>query len=201
MLISYASYFAAYLTNNISKIYLEKIERIVLFGSVARNEATYKSDIDLFIELKKKDKQSEKAIKNVLEQFYKSREGLLFKAKGVNNKINIKLGKLKDWGNLYNTIASTGIVLYGPYEAKELPSNVKHYILVYWEEIGKNRGAFLNKVYGFKVGEKTYQGIISKFNGQKIGKSSIMLPVQYKTEFFKLLKHYKVKAKIMEVFV
>lgn len=196
---SYASYFSAYLINNLADE--KEIKKIVLFGSVARNSAEKDSDIDIFVEVNRKTKKIEDEIKQILEKFYKSREALLFKTKGIDNRINIKIGKLEEWKELQKSIASDGIILYGKYEAKNLPSGVKHYIIIFWDKIGKNRGAFLNKLYGFKIKDKNYEGLISKFSGRKLGKSCIMIPVQYKEELFRLIKEYKVSAKSVEVFV
>src|SRR3989344_1287794 len=153
-MLAYAAYFSAYLLDNINKKNKEDIERIILFGSVARGEATAKSDVDIFIELKVRNNHLEQEIKKLVDKFYQSREALLFKTKGIDNQINLKLGKLKEWQDLYPSIASTGIVFYRPYEAKELPMGVKHQVLIFWENIPKNRGAFLNKLYGFKIKEK-----------------------------------------------
>lgn len=199
MLKAYACYFVAYLLDNLRRD-IPKIERIILFGSVARDTDEKDSDVDLFIELKKKTKKEEEKIKKILAGFYQSREAVLFKARGIENKINLKIGKLKDWQELYKSIASTGISLYGPYEAKELPSGVKLKIIIFWQKIGKNRGAFLNRLYGFRSKGKAYPGLLSKFAGKKLGKSCVMFPVEYKEEIFKLLKEYKVEAKIVEVF-
>ncbi len=198
MLKIYASYFVSYLLNNLKDT--ENVKRIILFGSVARDEQTKDSDIDVFIEIKKKTKKLENEIKKIVEKFYQSREASLFKLKGINNEFSIKIGELEDWKDLYNSIASTGIVLYGPYEIDKLPSGVKHYIIVFWDEIGRNRGAFLNKVYGFKARGKYYEGLLKKYDGDRLGKSCIILPVQYKGEIFRLLEKYKVKAKMIEVF-
>jgi len=198
MLKAYASYFVSYLLCNLENI--ENVQRIILFGSVARDEGTKESDVDLFIEVKKKTKKIENEIKRMIEGFYKSREASLFKLKGIDNEISIKIGELKEWKDLHKSIASTGIVLYGNYEISELPFGVKNYIIVFWEEIGKNRGAFLNKLYGFKVKDKRYEGLLEKYNGNKLGKSCIILPINYKREIFKLLEKYKVQAKVMEVF-
>ena len=199
MLISYASYFVSYVLNNIKNT--ENIERIILFGSAARREADKESDIDIFIEVKKKNKNFEKEIQEITENFYESREAALFKTKKIENTFDVKIGILKEWKDLYKSIASTGVILYGLYEAKELPSEVKHNIIIFWDKIEKNRGSFLNKIYGFKTKDKIYPGLLEKFNGKKIGKSSIMLPVKNKEEIFKLLKDHKVNAKTIEVFV
>lgn len=201
MIISYAQYFAAYFADNLSKKTLEEIQRIVLFGSLARQEAAKSSDVDIFIEIKKKTKKIEQEINSITNAFYQSREALLFKARGIDNKISLKMGNLKEWEDLYGSIASTGIVLYGPYEAKELPSGVQQQIIIYWDKIGKNRGAFLNKIYGFHIGKKGYDGILQKYQGKRLGKSCVILPVQYKKEIFFLIQKHKVHAKILEVFV
>lgn len=196
---SYASYFASFLLDNMKET--GEIENIILFGGVARNQGKKESDIDIFIELKKKNDKLEKNIREMVDEFYKSREGILFKSRGVDNKINLKIGRLKEWKDLENPINSDGILLYGKYHARNIPSDVKHYIIVAWSNIGKNRGAFLNKLYGFKVNGKAYEGLINKFSGKKLGKSSIMIPIQYKNEIFKLLKEYDVTASNFEVYV
>ncbi len=86
MLKSYASYFSSYLLDNIRDVGL--IERIILFGSVARDEADKDSDVDIFIELRKETSKTKKEIEKIIADFYKSREAFLFKTKGVENRIN-----------------------------------------------------------------------------------------------------------------
>ena len=199
MLKQYASYFVSYFLNNLKS--LENIKRIILYGSVARSDEDKESDIDIFIEVKVKNKKLEKEIRKIEKEFYQSREALLFKLKNVDNEFSIKIGKLDEWENLQRSIASTGIVLYGNYQTTKLPNDVKHSIIVYWNKIGRNRGAFLNKLYGFHVNKKYYKGLLDKFDGKKMGKSCIIVPIMYKTEIFDLLKNYKVEAKIQEVFV
>ena len=171
----------------------------MLFGSAARDEATKESDIDLFINLKKEDKKLNKEIDKVLEEFYKSREALLFKTKKIENKINIIVGKINEWPELKRSIESEGIVLYGQY----ISSNVKgkKYAIIFWSEIEKNRGAFLNKIYGFRVKSKRYLGLLQSYNGMKLGKSAILIPVENKDEILKLIRHHKVSAKILEIYM
>tara|TARA_Y100000310_G_C20673541_1_gene811576 strand:- start:1477 stop:2076 length:600 start_codon:yes stop_codon:yes gene_type:complete len=195
-LISYSSYFVSFLLDELEES--SNIRRIILFGSAARGDASKDSDIDIFINVSKKTKNFEKIAKKVVMDFYKSRQALLFKNKGIDNKINLIVGKLDEWKDLKRSIESTGIVLYGRY----VPSGVrgKKYTLIFWNKIGKNRGAFLNKIYGFKVGEKEYKGLIENFGGKKTGKSSIMIPIEYREEILKLIRKYKVNAKITEVF-
>lgn len=196
MLKAYASYFISFLLKNFTEA--ANIHRIVLYGSAARDQARQDSDIDIFVETS--DISVAKKIKKIEQQFYESREAILFKSSGIDNKFSIKVGSLKDWQDLYRSIASTGIVLYGPFQATNLPSGTKQMVVIFWDNIGKNRGAFLNKIYGVKIHDKKYPGLLEKFNGKRIGKSSIMIPVEYQKDLFVLLKQYKVNAKHIEVF-
>ncbi len=198
MLKEYSMYFSAFLLNNLKN--KEEIRKIILFGSVARDESDKESDIDIFIEVKRKTQKIEKEIRDIGEKFYHSREASLFKLKNIRNEFNIKIGRLEEWKDLERSIASTGIILYGSYELQKLPLGVKHFLIVFWNKIGKNRGAFLNKIYGFNIKGKYYEGLLSKFSGRKLGKSCIMIPIQYKQEIFELLKKYEVEAKSIEVF-
>ncbi len=196
MLKVYASYFTSFLLKNLPEA--ESIQRIVLYGSAATGQTRKDSDIDLFIEAK--DASVSKKLEKIEQQFYESREAILFKSSGIDNKFSIKVGTIKDWQELYRSIASTGIVLYGPYEVTHLPSGIKHMVIIFWDSIGKNRGAFLNKLYGVKINDKRYPGLLEKIGGKRTGKSSIMIPVEYQKDVFTLLKQYKVNAKHIEVF-
>ena len=193
---TYASAFTTYLLNALNES--KNIKRIILFGSSARNEATKESDIDIFIETEKKDKKLEIKINKLTNDFYKTREFLQFKIKGIENKFRVIIGKLDEWKELKNSIESTGIILYGPY----INSNIKgkKHLIVYWESIGKNRGAFLNKLYGFKTKDKKYSGLIEISNWKKLGKSSMLIPIEDKNKLFDLIKKYKVNSKILEVY-
>ena len=42
--------------------------------------------------------------------------------------------------------------------------------------------------------------ILEKFEGKKIGKSCVIIPLAYKNDFFKLIEEHKVQAKAIEVF-
>jgi len=193
---SYASAFASYLLKELKEPKI--IKSIILFGSSARNEATKESDIDLFIETEKRDKNFEKKINQLVQDFYSTREYLQFKIKGIENPLHLIIGKLNEWKELKKSIESTGIVLYGQYLSSEI-SGKKH-ILISWDNIKKNRGAFLNKLYGFKTKDKKYIGLIEKYNGKKIGKSSLIVPIENKDEIFELIKKYKADAKILEIY-
>ena len=197
MIRTYASYFASYLIYNLKNF--DNVSRIILFGSGARGDENKESDVDIFIETNKKTKIFENEIEKITENFYKSREALIFKSKGINNKINVIVGELKEWKELKKSIESTGIVLYGKFQTS-INKEGRKYSIFYWDNIKKNRGAFLNKIYGFKVSEKEYSGLIERFNGRKLGKSCIMIPIEHRDEIIKLFKHYGVNAKVIDVY-
>ncbi len=193
---AYASYFVSYLLMNIKDASI--MDKAILFGSAAKEEASKDSDIDIFIDLKKDNKKLHISIEKILEDFYKSREALLFKAKGIDNKINLIIGKLDEWKNIKKSIESEGILLYGKYISTE--NNGKKYVVIFWNKIEKNRGAFLNKIYGFRVRDKIYKGLIENFKGMRLGKSSIMVPIEHRQEILGLIKKYKVNAKIIDIY-
>ena len=193
---AYASYYSSFLLTQMPPEGI--ISTITLFGSAAKGDASKESDIDIFIEVERKSKSIERKIMQITETFYKSREALLFKVKGIDNKINVIVGKLAEWTELQKSIESTGIILYGKYIP--VSGSGRKFALIFWESIGKNRGSFLNKLYGFTMNEKRYPGLLEKKEGRKVGKSSIIIPIEHSGEVLKLIQHHKVKAQIMEIY-
>ncbi len=191
---SYASTFVSFL---LRKVGPKRIDRIILFGSVAKGESTKDSDVDIFIDTREKIKDR---IEKVVKDFYKSREAAIFRSRGIDNEIAVKVGELKKWKELHRVITSTGIVLWGEFQAKKRPIGSKHEVVFHWDKIGKNRGAFLNKLYGFRVKDKEYKGLLEKLGGRRMGKSCIIIPHQHKEKIYELIKKYKVEAKTLEVF-
>jgi hypothetical protein len=197
MIKAYASYFVSYLLNETKDI--SNIRMIILFGSVATGNANKESDVDIFIDVRKKSKNFDNQIDKAVNNFYKSREGLLFKSRGIDNKINVIAGRIDEWAELKKSIESTGIVLYGAYPSNK--SSGKKSALIHWDKINKNRGAFLNKIYGVKINNKKYKGLIEEYGGERIGKSCIVIPIEYREEIIKLLKKYGVNARIKDVYI
>ena len=177
-----------------------KIGRIMLYGSVAKSTSGKDSDVDVFIESEKSTGKLRKDIDFALKEFYRSKEAIIFKLEGINNEIKPKTGRLDDWPDLKRSILSDGIVLWGRMEYGK-PKGTKHMVIFHWDKVEKNRGAFLNKLYGFSIGGKRYEGIISRYGGSKLGKSCVMLPISYREEMIEIMKKYKVSAKAVEVFV
>ena len=88
-IISYAMDFTSFLVQNLKE--KEKINSIILFGSVARGEATNKSDVDIFIDIINNDeKRIESNILKIKDKFFNSiKFKNYWKLFNVKNEINI----------------------------------------------------------------------------------------------------------------
>lgn len=194
---AYALAFVSFLVREM-KSRIRLIDRVILYGSVAAGTATKESDVDIFIETRKSIRPE---VENILAKFHESKEAMLFRLKRIENEISVKAGELKKWKELHRSISSTGIVLWGNYEAAGMPVGTKREIIAYWSDIRKNRSGFLNRVYGFESGGKKRTGLIEVWNGKRLGKSCIMVPAKYRTEVVDLAKRYGVNMKAIEAFI
>ena len=181
----------------------EKINSIILFGSVAQNTANSESDVDLFFDVDlnaTQRKKLEKILDQSAEDFYMSNKALNYKLEGVDNKINIMVGKLDDW-DIKRSIISTGIVLFGRYKSGVEKNRMRQNFIISWSTPRKNRGAFLNKLYGYSTGKKHYPGMADKYNCIRIGKSTIIVPSEHRLKFVSHMEKYGTGYKIIEVFL
>ncbi len=197
-ILAYASTFVTYLIRTMRED-IKHIDGIILYGSVAKGEASAESDVDIFVNAKN-EKLSEK-VENIVGGFIDSREAALYKIEGIGNEINVKVGELQKWESLHHSIMNSGIVLWQKYKAEKKPSEARHSFIFFWDRIGKNRGAFLNVLYGYTIGKKKYGGLVQKKGGMRTGKSSILVPAEYQEEFIMLFKKYKVRVRQKEVWV
>lgn len=185
-LISYAMEFASFLIKN-----LNDIEKIILYGSVARGDFDSDSDIDLFIDA---DEKKNKKIQELEERFYKTEFAKKWKLKGIENEFSILVGKLdgKEWENLRRAMINTGILLYGKYKSNT--EKVYSYSLFVFENIkpDKKRVAVFRKLFGFKISRKSYSGLLEQLQGIKLGKSSVIVPLEHA----KKIKDYFHKKKV-----
>ncbi len=187
----YAVLANAHLISSLSENEIKRLRTVILFGSVAQGTATVESDVDIFFDVDMpKTGQQKLRIKldKAIGQFYLSNTALGFKLKGIENELSIKVGKLREWKELRQNIAATGVILYGKYFAK---FEGKAQTIVSIERIGKLEGALLNKLYGYKAGNKRYPGLIKKIYGSRLGRAFI-IPSEYKGIIRDVFKKYKV---------
>jgi len=192
-LIAYASSFTSFV------IPKADFDEIILFGSVARNEADKDSDIDLFfnIENERKEKDIKKILDKELNKFYKTKIAEIWKLKGIKNHIKFKVGNLDKW-KLKRSIISDGIILYGKY--KNTPEKTKgytHFNIKPIKDITK-RNRILRKIFGRK--EKSYltKGIINEVNGKKLSPTSFIIPINKSQEIIKILNSEKLDFSFFE---
>ncbi len=197
-LISYAMDFVSFLIQNIRD--KSKIKSIILFGSVARDEATKDSDLDIFIDIAGYEKPIEREIETVKEKFFDSIKFTKYwKLLGIENEINVVVGELDKW-KLRDTMLGNAIILYQYYAPKLEGGRSK--VIFFWGNIKPDsRRVMLNKkLFGYKHYEHYYKGILEKYEGKKLGSNVIILNVEGLNELLKAFKHFKAPVKILRVF-
>ncbi len=196
--IAYALDAASFLLQKIKE--RENIRSIILFGSVARGDATEKSDIDLFIDVVKESPKFEKEARTAIENFYDSiKYKQYWKLLSITHEIKLTIGKLSAWKELQPSIIANGITLYG----KFMPSvkNGLHRTFFIWENVKPNakRVLFNKQLFGFKQRNKFYQGLLAKYTGERLGKGCVLVPAEHTPLFLALFRKYKITVRIKRI--
>ena len=196
-LIAYSLDFVSFLIQKTKN--KESIKNIILFGSVAREEAGKDSDIDIFIDLIKENKLIEQELSDILDDFldsakYKNYWNLL----GIKNEIKLMFGELDKW-DLKQSLIANGFVLYGKYNPEI--KNGKHKVFFIWENVKPNskRVLFNKQLFGYKQKKKFYSGLIQKYKAEKLGKGCIIIDSDHSNILHRLFKKYKITVKIKKV--
>ena len=194
----------AYASDFLTFLFLEKgagkIRSIYLFGSAVRGELEKESDIDIFIDINAKEKEYSIEVKKIIEKFYESKfYQNYWNIKGLDNSFNGIIGDINKWKELKDNIISTGITLYTKF--KSIPDNQKHSLLIYFENIKPEtkRVLLYKNLYGYNTKGKHYTGLIEKYNGIKINKGTVLVPLEYKNLFLSLFKRYNITIKTRNI--
>ena len=97
------------LISGLTEIFQDKISRIILFGSVARNEATEESDVDIAIIITNEIDEETK------DKFINLAAELDIRFNQVFSVVDIPEERMKKWGKIlpfYKNIEEEGIVLW-----------------------------------------------------------------------------------------
>ena len=97
------------LISGLTEIFQDKISRIILFGSVARNEATEESDVDIAIIITNEIDEETK------DKFINWAAELEIRFNQVFSIVDIPEERMKKWGKIlpfYKNIEEEGIVLW-----------------------------------------------------------------------------------------
>jgi predicted nucleotidyltransferase len=192
-LIAYSLDFASYLI-----LKLKNIDRIILYGSVARNDFDEKSDVDLFVDTKEK---INKKLDLVLDKYYKTRKFKEWQLKGIERDISCISGELDsdEWKDLKRSIINTGIILYGKYKSEA--EKINQYVLFSFENIkpDKKRVSVFRSLFGFKTAGKKYAGIAEKIGAVRIAKGSLLVPTEKANELKKFFQNKKISVKLYDL--
>lgn len=197
-LISYASDFVSFYIQNSKNI--NSVKQIILFGSVARGEATKKSDIDIFIDAVGDDKTIEKEAKKILSDFYDSvKYKNYWKLLNIKNDFSIIVGKINEW-KLKDSMLGSAFVLYSHYSPKL--EGGKNKAIVFWEPLTDNsQRVMLNKkLFGFKHYGREYSGMIEKLGGKKLGANVVIIDIENLKPFLEALRNAKAVVRTIRVF-
>lgn len=198
-LLSYAMDFASFLVQELDKD-MEKVEAIILFGSIARGEALMESDVDIFVDTV--DKHIEKKIKKIVYEFYKSRKSSEYwRLLGVTNDIKCIVGELAEWKSLERSIISSGITIYSKYSGKYETAPYTLFVI----SVKKKRPESVKiwrKLYGYTqtVGKKIYhsKGLVEEYGGKKITKGILLIPLGKSQYLIDFLRKERVQYQIIE---
>lgn len=199
-LVSYALDFVSFLMQNLKEKEKSQINQVILFGSVARGEATKKSDIDIFIDTYKEIKSTKENINKIKIKFLESAKfkeyWSLF---DIKNEINLVIGKLENW-KLRDSMLGSSLTLYQEYSPKL--DKGKNKAILFWNAIKNNsKRVMLNKkLFGYNYYDKFYKGLSEIYGGIKLGSNVILIPTEQLNLFLKEFRKFKIGVKIKRVF-
>lgn len=194
-LVAYSMDFASFLVQKTR--FQDSIRNIVLFGSVARGEASAESDVDIFVDVIADDKNIELNIRKCLDDFLDSTKyNNYWSMLGIENDIKLTIGELNKWKSLQASIIANGITLYGKF--KTATKEGSHKTLFVCENIkpDSKRVLFNRQLYGYNQNKHFYKGLIQKYNGERLGKGSIIVPLEHSNIFHDFFKKNKITVKI-----
>ncbi|MDO8460466.1 MAG: nucleotidyltransferase domain-containing protein [Nanoarchaeota archaeon] len=191
----------AYVIDFVSFLILrvKNINKIILYGSVARGDFDESSDIDLFIE--SLDKNLPKKIDKILEEYRRTSRYKEWKLKGIQKQFSIIVGDIEseEWKDLKRAVMNTGVTLYGKYHSDIEKS--KQYVLFSFENIkpDKKRVSIFRKLYGFKMNKKDYPGLANKIKAKKIAKGALLVPIEHANDLKQFFHEKRIAPKIFDL--
>jgi len=193
-LVAYAMDAASFIVQHVTRP--ELIKNIILFGSVARGDDGKESDIDLFIDIPPAQKRFDALLRKTIQLFEESAKAKQYwNLLSIGRPISLKIGAYAKWKELHTSIASNGILLYGKFNPK---TKGAHNAVFVWENVQPNstRVSLNKKLFGFKQKGHTYAGLLSQYNGTRLGKGCIIVPGENAQLFHDLFKKERITVRI-----
>lgn len=173
---------------------LTNVSHIFLFGSVAREEADRRSDVDLCVIINDSNKKEISIIALDLEKKYD---------KNIQLVISKNFSKLDKY--FIDKLLEEGILLYSKKPLIKL-KNVKceEFLLISYSLKNlshKDKMKIKAKFYGYstkkivnkKVYKSSYEGLVKQLNGISVGAGAILVPLRSAQPIFNILDSFNVK--------
>lgn len=171
-LLSYAIDFVSFLVDRIPQKEMANIKEIILFGSVPRGEAGKTSDVDVFVNVIKRD-NLERTVEKIANDFYNTEIFRKWKLRGVENEIKAIVDKMDAWKDLKVSLISDGITLYSKYLGHV---RGKQQVIIYWGKVkpDSKRVLLSKKLYGYSYRGSRYKGLAELTNTAKLAANCVM---------------------------
>lgn len=194
-LIAYAHTYVSFVLPRIKM----SLKEIILFGSVARDDFDEDSDVDLFFNVmgERDIKVLEEELKPINRLFYNSKIYDLWKQKGINNPIKVKIGLLDLW-ELKSSLLAEGIILQGKYKGD---ISGEGYMLISFSPI-KNiakRNKLMRTIFGREEKRFKKEGLVIKMGGVKLSPTVFIIPLQFSSEILSFLRKEKINFQLREI--
>lgn len=175
----------------------DEVLSIILFGSVARGEATVESDVDIAIIYSKKNDETVMRINSLKPEEFQL--------------VHLSIDELKEETTLMGALAGEGILLYGrPITVSLEDMELKSKMVIAYDtsKLDQNSRSKLNRaLYGGKSTymkdnkkeTKVYKGIIDDIRAERIGKGILIVDRKNYPEITKTLKIFHAKWKEIPV--
>lgn len=173
---------------------LPNVEHIFLFGSVAREEADKRSDVDFCVIIGDNDKKTISKIALDLEKKYD---------KNIQLVVSKKFLKMDKY--FLNKLLEEGILLYG----KEPLINIKdfkcrEYLLISYSLKNlthKYKMKIKTRFYGYstekkvnkKIYKSSYKGLITELDGLSVGAGAILIPLRNAKHILDILDEFNIR--------
>lgn len=172
------------------------VQRIYLFGSVARNDFDEESDIDLFIDVEKKDEQDlDKIAPRALSRFMEL-EADKWRLKGLAHPLKIKVGFLEEW-ELKAAVEREGLVLYSSSMSRALQKHTLFSLSPITSPA--KRMKVLRALFGRQEKEYWLPGLVQQQGGRILSPRIFLVPSTAQNEISRILSREKIAFSLEEI--
>lgn len=176
---------------------VEGVVGIILFGSVARGDYGEGSDIDLLIIFRDENVMR----RNEWEATRRIPSGVFAQSICVCPSMLQAVNPV-----FLRSVLEDGIILYmqHPFVLRLKSANTTPYLLISYtlESLSQGEKQKIDyKLFGRVVGQRSYEGVVKKYGGKRLGRGCFLIPKESSDYVLNLLKEYKLSYELMEVYL